>query len=375
MEAGEFDQAERSSVDREALRARLERWLAGRLPAGATAEIPALSSPASNGMSSETLLFEARTRAGGEERVEPLVARVAPQQCDVPVFPHYDLEVQFRLLALVGEQGGVPAPAVRWLESDPGPLGAPFFVMERVEGRVPPDLPPYVFAGWLLEALPGEREALRDATLEAVAALHAIDPQKAEAGFLEFDAPGDTPLRRHVANQRAYYAWVSADGVRHPLVERAFGWLDAHWPAHEGRAAISWGDSRIGNVLYRGFAPAALLDWEMAGLGPRELDLGWLSFMHRFFQDIAEGAGLPGLPDFLRLADVAASYERASGHAPRDLRWHFTYAALRHAIIMARIHRRTVHFGHAAWGDDPDAVIPHRALLEGLIEGRVDPLA
>ena len=138
---------------------------------------------------------------------------------------------------------------------------------------------------------------------------------------------------------------------------------------------ISWGDSRIGNVLYEGFEPAALLDWEMAGLAPREVDLGWLCFMHRFFQEIAESVDLPGLPDFLRLGDAAACYERASGHTPRDLLWYFTYAALRHGIIMARIHRRSVHFGQAAWDDDPDAVIPHRPILERLLAGSWSPLA
>ena len=57
---------------------------------------------------------------------------------------------------------------------------------------------------------------------------------------------------------------------------------------------MSWGDSRIGNILYRDFVPAAVLDWEMAGLGPRELDLAWLVYSHRVFQDIAGSMGLPG---------------------------------------------------------------------------------
>lgn len=374
MSEADFDVAERSTLDREEARQRLERWLAAQLPEGGEPAVSELDAPSGTGMSSETLLFEASWNEAGGRQTLPLVGRLAPGERDVPVFPTYDLEGQFRLLRLISEHSDVPVPRVRWLENDPSALGAPFFVMDRVDGRVPPDIPPYLFAGWLFDATPEERRQLMDATIRAMAALHAIDPVKSEAGFLAFPVAGDTPLQRHVQNQRDYYAWVVADGVQHPILERTFAWLDANWPADEGETVISWGDSRIGNVLYDGFEPAALLDWEMAGLGPREMDLGWLCFMHRFFQDIAEMAEQPGLPDFLRLDAAAASYERTSGHAPRDLLWYFTYAALRHGIVMSRIHRRMMRFGNAQWGDDPDTVIPHSGLLERLLDGRWSPL-
>ena len=82
--------------DPEALRQRLEVWLADRLPAGAAARVQKLEMPSTNGMSSETLLFEAAWREGGAERRESLVARLAPESSAVPVFPEYDLERQFR---------------------------------------------------------------------------------------------------------------------------------------------------------------------------------------------------------------------------------------------------------------------------------------
>ncbi len=375
MSESEFQEVERSTLDREEARARLEGWLAAQLPAGAEPAVSELDAPSGTGMSSETLLFDATWSEGGARETVPLVGRLAPDARDVPVFPSYDLENQFRLLRLIAEHSDVPVPRVRWLENDPSALGSPFFVMDRVEGRVPPDIPPYLFAGWVFDASADERRVLMDTTIAAMASLHGIDPAKADASFLEFPVAGGTPLRRHLQNQRDYHAWVVADGVRHPILERTFAWLDEHWPADEGETVISWGDSRIGNVLYAGFEPAALLDWEMAGLGPRELDLGWLCFMHAFFQDIAESAGQPGLPDLLRLPEAAASYERASGHAPRDLLWYFTYAALRHGIVMARIHRRMMHFGQAEWGDDPDSVIPHRGLLERMLGGAWSPLA
>jgi aminoglycoside phosphotransferase (APT) family kinase protein len=356
----------RSSRDREALRARLEAWLAGRLPRGSDPTVPELSSPSATGMSSETLLFEAEWTEGGDRRRSSLVARVAPDPSDQPVFPHYDLGAQFQLLRLLAESGSVPVPAARWLETDRGPLGAPFFVMDRVEGRVPPDSPPYLFGGWLKEASAGERRSLQDATVRAIARLHAEDAQRAP--FLAFDLPGDTPLRRHVENQRRFHAWVVGDGIRHPILERAFEWLEKDWP-DESATVISWGDSRIGNVIYDRFEPAALLDWEMAALGPRELDLGWIVFLHAFFQDIALKMGLAGLPEFLRAEDVAATYAEAAGLPVPELRWYEVYAALRHGIIMARIQRRAVHFGESEWPADPDEVIPHRGLLERMLDG------
>ena len=371
----DFQEVERSTLDREEARARLRRWMAARLPPGSEPEISELSSPSGTGMSSETLLFDAEYREHAEARRLSLVARLAPHAEDVPVFPRYDLAAQFRLLDLVARHSQVPVPAVRWLEEDPAALGTPFFVMERMEGRVPSDIPPYLFSGWLFDADPAERRHLQEASVTALSGLHAIDPLKADAGFLDFDVAGDTPLRRHVQNQRDYYAWITTDGVRHPLLERAFAWLEAHWPGDEGEAVISWGDSRIGNVMYRSFEPVALLDWEMAGLAPREVDLAWLCFMHRFFQEIAESLGLPGLPDLLRVDDVAVSYQRLSGHEPRDLLWYYTYAALRHGIIMARIHRRSVHFGQASWEEEVDAAIPHRVLLERLLDGSWSPLS
>ena len=256
---------------------------------------------------------------------------------------------------------------VRWLEEDASRIGSPFFVMDRVAGRVPPDIMPYPMGSWLSEASPSEQRALQDATVAAIAKLHAIDPEKSGAEFLAFSLPGATPLRRHVENQRRFFDWMR-QGRSYPLIERAFAWLEAHWPEDEGEARISWGDSRIGNVLYDAFSPAAVLDWEMAALGPRGLDLGWLSFMHAFFQMIARGAGLPGMPDFLRAPDVAAEYARLTGRA-LDLRWYEAYAALRHGIIMARIQSRAVHFGEATWPADLDATIPHRPLLEQMLAG------
>ncbi|MDJ0108110.1 phosphotransferase family protein, partial [Rhodococcus erythropolis] len=136
--------------DTEDLRERLERWMAGKVPSGSTVTVADVTLPAANGMSSETILFDA-TWDGDHH---PLVARVAPTESTMPVFPTYDLESQFRTMAQVREHSAVPVPAVYWSESDPDALGAPFFVMERISGDVPPDVMPYNFGSWVTEASP-----------------------------------------------------------------------------------------------------------------------------------------------------------------------------------------------------------------------------
>ena len=82
---------------------------------------------------------------------------------------------------------------------------------------------------------------------------------------------------------------------------------------------LCWGDSRIGNVLYRDFEPVGVLDWEMAAIGPREMDLSWMVFAHLVFESITEVFELPGMPHFLREEDVQATYAEITGVELGDL--------------------------------------------------------
>jgi aminoglycoside phosphotransferase (APT) family kinase protein len=356
-----------STRDRAELRERLERWLAGRFGG---AEVSPLGGPQATGMSSETLLFEASWREAGAPRSASLVARLAPDPAAVPVFPSYDMERQFRVMRTLGELGALPVPRVLWCETDPAPLGAPFFVMERVLGEVPPDILPYTFGqSWLSQGTREQRARLEQRSVGLLASLFRIDRPSERFAFLASAQPGATPLARFVAELRGFYDWVAADRIRSPLLERCFAWLDANGPAHEGPTVLSWGDARIGNVLYRDFTPVAALDWEMAALGPPELDLGWMITLHRFFDDLAKAAGMAGMPDLLRRDDVAASYEKQTGYAPRDLDFYTLLAALRHGIVMFRIARRQAHFGEAALPADVDDMIAHRRMLERMLEG------
>lgn len=219
-----LEDIKRSTRDVTTLRDALQTWLTTQLGPGAAPRIPEVTSPSSNGLSSETLLFDATWRAGANQRAGSFVARVEPDPADYPVFPTYDLEAQFRLLQLVRERTRVPVPRVRWLKRDPIHLGAPFFVMEQVSGRVPPDLMPYTFGSWLSEATPAEQRQLQDASVAVLAELHKMDASSPDLHFLDFDLPGSTPMRRHFENQRRYYEWTRGER-HHPILERtSTGW-------------------------------------------------------------------------------------------------------------------------------------------------------
>ena len=387
------DHLRTSTRDPEDLRRRLEAWLATRPEVGAKVRIESLQSPEANGMSSETLLFDASwlpASPGGERVERRFVARMAPAGDAVPVFPHYDLGAQVRVMRLVGSRTSAPVPAVHWYEPDASVLGSEFFVMDRVDGQVPPDVMPYTFDGsWVIAATPEQRAHLQATSVDVLAAIHGIEVSTASLAALDLhdepeeadgrdepDGPDQTEpttdalLARHFARERRYYDWVRGD-LRLPVVERALDWLEGRWPSHAVAAppVVCWGDSRIGNILYQDFEPRAVLDWEMATVGPRELDLGWFIFLHRFFQDIAADFGMAGLPDFLDQDTVARQYAERTGHEPRDLDWFVTYAATRHGSIMARTHLRRIQFGEATMPDDPEEMVLHRRAIEALISG------
>jgi aminoglycoside phosphotransferase (APT) family kinase protein len=357
----------RSSRDPEVVRERLERWLQSRLGAGSDPAVSDVAGTDANGMSSDTVLFRASWSDDSGRREEQLVARVAPDAADVPVFPTYDMQGQFDVVRIVGERSRAPVPDTLWCETDPAPLGAPFFVMRRVDGVIPPDVLPYPFGGnWLYDAGPADQRTLQDETVAAIAGVQDVADPLTTFAFLERPDSGDTHLRRHVAHTHAWYRMVAREGAASPLVERGFAWLDAHWPRHESEPVLSWGDARIGNVIYRDFRPVALLDWEMAGLGPRELDVAWLVFAHEVFQELTTSLGLEGMPEFMRADDVCQHYASLTGYEPRDIDFYRRYAGLQWGIVFLRTGARQAHFGERTMPDDPEELIYNRAQLERL---------
>lgn len=366
---------QRSSRDAEDLRARLTAWLAAELPPGAEPEVVIHEGIQTNGMSSETVLLGITSTEDGTRSTREYVARVAPAPEDLPVFAEYRLTDQYDAMRLAGELAGVPVPPVGLNEPTGDVLGTPFFLMERLDGAVPPDVLPYPFGdNWLFDAAPAQQQLLQSSSVEVLAKLHGIPDAATTFAFLDpavTGHTGDTLIARNLAKTRAWYDYALTAPVgaspRSPLIERGLAWLEANLPA-DGDAVLVWGDARIGNMMYRDFRPAAVLDWEMATLGPREMDLAWMVFAHQVFQEIATMLGLPGMPDFLAVDDVVASYQESSGVEVGDLTWYLVHAAVNWGCVFLRTSARQVHFGEIEVPEEPESVFHHRPLLERLLE-------
>ena len=364
----EVSRLQHSSRDTSTLPEVMSRWLSSQL--GTTPQVTVESGVDANGMSSETIILTARWDEDGAPVEQKLVARVAPTGDDVPVFPSYRLDHQFDVIRRVGEMTDVPVPRVRWIEPIGTVLGSPFFLMDYIEGVVPPDVMPYTFGGnWFSDAPPASQRALQDATVEVLAKLHSIPNAESEFAFLT-DGPADeTALRRHYRWVRSWYDFAVPDIGPSPLLERAFDWLQANWPEQvdDATPVLLWGDARIGNVLYADFRPVAVLDWEMTALGPRELDVAWLIFAHMVFQELTGLANLPGLPNVLREDDVRATYRSLTDMDLGDLRWFYVYSGVMWAIVFMRTGARRVHFGEIEKPTDPESLFYHGGLLKRLI--------
>jgi aminoglycoside phosphotransferase (APT) family kinase protein len=241
--------------------------------------------------------------------------------------------------------------------------------MARVDGLVPPDVLPYTFGdNWVFDGSDADRRAIQESAVAALSGIHSVTPGGHDLSFLEFGEPGASSLQRGLNHWVAYHDWVVKDRPS-PLLAECFTWLVDNLPADVSADALSWGDGRIGNMMFRDNQVVAVLDWEMAGVAPPEVDLGWMCYLHLFFQDLAVDLGAPGLPDMFRPVDVAESYAKASGRHPGDLTWHIAYAAIRHGAIMRRVTERSIFFGEAEAPDDIDELIMHRATLRGILDG------
>lgn len=233
----------------------------------------------------------------------------------------------------------VPVPRAVLFHAEPEPLGTPFYLMERLDGRVFHDC-----------ALPGvppaERRSLYLGMAEALAKLHAIRP--GEIGLGDFGRPGNY-FERQIAR------WTKqlreSPGERIAELEAVADWLPAHLPDDDGQVSIAHGDFRLGNLLFHPTKPEVIgiLDWELSTLGHPLADLGYCAMPWHTAPDEYGGIlgldhaalGIPPEAEFL-----AHYYAHAVPTAPL-LRFHLVFALFRFAVIFVGIADR-VRAGTAA---------------------------
>ena len=312
--------------DPEVTRTALEAWLAGYL--GAPVAVTDLAM-AAQGNSNETSSFTATWADADGEHREEMILRAQPE--GYHLFLGNDVLFQWRMMEAVARHGAVPLPRLWFAEPGRDVLGVPFYVMGRVAGRAAADHPPYNSEGWLKDLDPARRRRAWTNGLDCLAALHRIDWHD---GFEFLDDPtrGTPGLDQILTHQEASLVWAAA-GRPQPTTDVAMAWLREHQPA-DAPVAVLWGDARPGNLLYADDQSiAAVLDWEMASLGPPEADLGWWLFMDRFW---AEGFGLERLDGLPTRDETVEYFAAALGRPLGDVRYYEALGALRMAIILIR---------------------------------------
>lgn len=317
------------------VRERLTTWLAGRLPdAGTVTEVD--RPYAGTGFTGETLLFTAEAIRGGRWRAHRYAARLAPEAYRLDTQGSF--ERQYRVLRALA--GRVPVPEVHGYEPDPEVLGAPFFVMDRVDGRVPPDMPPYHLDGWVAEADVAVRKRMWWGTLERLAQVHRLDHRALGLEFLDRPRYGTPGLEQRLGYYAAYLSWAY-DGPQ-PTARAALDWLRVNRPPEPHPPGLLWGDARIGNVVFApDGTPRALLDWESAELGAAEEDLAWFLYLDRHH---SAGIGVPRLPGFPGRTETIAGYEELVGRPLENLAYYEVLSAFKFAVIMARTGQAFIDF-------------------------------
>ena len=299
-------------------------WCAHRWP-DATHEVVALTRPKS-GWANETVLVTTKSRTGDDERHDRFVVRLPPT---LATWPEYDLAAQARVLDALAPTD-VPVPRVIALEDDAQWLGAPFLVMSHEPGRAGAEMP--AFDPWLVDASVTEQRRLHESFVAMLASIHRVDWRV--AGLDRVLRSSETSLAGEIAWWRDYIEWA-ADGEPTAALAAAIAWCASTAPEIENGAQVSlcWGDARIGNVLFADDrAITAVLDWEMATIGPAETDLAWYLALDELTTYFTKRS----VAGFLGRSELIDVYEQALGRAVTHLEWHEIFALTRSVAINER---------------------------------------
>lgn len=321
--------------DLEKIRAAIEGWLQARMPDRPDLRVADLSFPKASGESSVTLILDvtwAGADSGAGTSAEKMVFRMAPPTSQV--FESHDLLMQFQMMSLMAKEG-LPAPPLIGYEPDTSIVGSDFYVMGFCEGRIPPDNPPFHATGWVKDDVSAEeREAMWRTGLETLAAIHRIDlarvdPAIADLSRLPRAEAGEPLVAQEVRTFDSMFKPELRRTADASIVE-AWEFLAANMPP-DGEPALCWGDSRVGNVIFRDARPVAILDWEMANISDPRTDLAWWIWIDRCN---SEGLGLERLPGLPKPEDVYQRWHELTGRSIEGIAWFELFAVVRFAFIL-----------------------------------------
>jgi aminoglycoside phosphotransferase (APT) family kinase protein len=275
-----------------------------------------------------------------------------PPRGPLPPSAH-DVLREARLLRAL-EPTPVRVPTVLAVCADPAVIGAPFYVMERVDGCVVTDKLP--------ESLdnPTQRALIAHELIDALVELHAVDWNA--IGLDGFGKPSGY-LERQL--RRFNGLWEHNRTRELEQVEQVGSWLAANMPSSPP-ATIVHGDYRLGNTMLALGAPArliAILDWEMATIGDPLADIGYM-MLHWIEPGDKVGRfnlqNVTTLPGFPTRQEMIARYEERSGRSMQALSWYVALALWKAVVFMEGNYKRAI----SGASDDPYL----KAFGEGVVE-------
>ncbi len=264
-----------------------------------------------------------------------------PPRGPLPPSAH-DVLREARLLGALASTA-VRAPKVLAVCDDADLIGAPFYVMERIDGTVITDSVPDQLD------TPEQHRRIADELIDALIELHGTDWEG--AGLEGFGKPTgylERQLRRFIG------LWEHNRTRELPQVEEVAAWLQSSIP-ESPPATIVHGDYRLGNTMFATGAPArliAIFDWEMATIGDPLADVGYMLMQWTEPGDILGKFNLNNVtlrPGFPSRAELTSRYEQRSGRSVHSLDWYVTLALWKAVVFMEGNYKRAL----AGSTDDP----------------------
>ncbi|HEU0203764.1 MAG TPA: phosphotransferase family protein [Burkholderiaceae bacterium] len=256
-----------------------------------------------------------------------LVLRKKPAGETLPSAHAVDRE--YRIMDALGGTA-LPVPKMVLFYAEPDVLGTPFYLMERLDGRV--------FDRAALPGLaPAERRALYLAMADTMATLHSLNWKA--LGLSDFGRPGNF-FERQIA--RWSRQWAMSKTKENPDIDRLLAWLPEHIPPGD-ETTITHGDFKLNNLIFHPTEPRVIgvLDWELSTLGHPLADVAFNCCPWRLLPDEYDGIrgldfaalGIPTEQEYLRY------YEQRSGRGGVQP-FHFAFALMRFAVIFEGIAAR-----------------------------------
>jgi aminoglycoside phosphotransferase (APT) family kinase protein len=269
-----------------------------------------------------------------------------------PLLPTaHDVLREYRVLAAL-QNTPVPVPRVYASCDDLSFIGAPFYLMQFMSGKVirpglvPSDEPSFANT-------PGKQRAVSEGIIDLLIALQSVDWRK--VGLEGFGRP-DGYIERQLRRWTDQFVRTTQLTRPLPVMEKIRDWLTEHMPQSQP-ATIVHGDFKLDNVMWEVEGDSAraisLFDWEMSTIGDPLADLGW---MLTYWSDPSDTelrrsvvSSMEWETGYYRRDEMGERYEQKAARPMRDFNFYQVFSLYKLAIILEGSYSRYL----SGQADDP----------------------